>query len=428
MVRIKSESATRGSHKLLPKFKGTKVLFNKYEVTDLRGIKIITPWRRLKIQKIPIENSYNINAAEILFNDGYDSDKDPEFVVTEAESSDSSLEQEDSDHLEKNENNNNVGREAVKSLRPKRGKKRISPNMTRAENKQAKNAIKTHYEYKRKTVEEKKLDEAFQCSCSKKCNTTLNLTQQQKCFKKFWELGSYNAQTAYIGALVKEYDKKRNYVLAQKPKKYFRIYQLDGVTICHETFIRTLRISTKRVNSALTKLRSESITDKRGKLQGGKNKIDAREQEVINQINKIPKYKSHYRRAQCSNAEFLPPEITWSLMYRKYKEETEKPMDTCNTCDSYHSKLQNALTPNEKEKIKEEHDNHIKSWQDARNQMKNDMKKAKESNEIECLTFDLEKTLPLPRLATGILFYKRQIWLYNLAVHSGSTNKGYFYV
>nr|CAH7756319.1 unnamed protein product [Callosobruchus chinensis] len=56
------------------------------------------------------------------------------------------------------------------------------------------------------------------------------------------------------------------------------------------------------------------------------------------------------------------------------------------------------------------------------------MNKAKDNENLECLTFDLEKTLPLPRLATGILFYKRQIWLYNLGIHSGTTNNGHFYI
>lgn len=324
-------------------------------------------------------------------------------------------------------------------------------SLTRAENIKAKNTNKPHYDYRRRTVEARKLDEGFQCSCMKKCYTKLSLTQRQLCFKKFWELGSYDAQTAYIGALVKEYDKKRTYGLGKKPKTYSRIYQLDGVSICRETFIRTLCISTKRVNSALIKLRSDSITDKRGKAQGGKNKIDERrEQEIIKQIDDIPKYRSHYRRNQCSDAQFLPPEMTLSLMYRKYKEETENAVsfqtyrrifltkfnlrfkqlkkDTCNTCDGYQSKLQNALSTEEQDKLKEERNEHFKNWQEARNQMKDDMQKAKQKDEIECLTFDLEKTLPLPRLATGILFYKRQIWLYNLGVHSGSTSKGYFYV
>ncbi|KAJ8886526.1 hypothetical protein PR048_012737 [Dryococelus australis] len=46
---------------------------------------------------------------------------------------------------------------------------------------------------------------------------------------------------------------------------------------------------------------------------------------------------------------------------------------------------------------------------------------------IECLTFDLEKMLPLPRIPTNVVYYKRQLMLYNCGVHSGSNNKGYCY-
>lgn len=58
--------------------------------------------------------------------------------------------------------------------------------------------------------------------------------------------------------------------------------------------------------------------------------------------------------------------------------------------------------------------------------MKEDLARAQASTTTECLTFDLQKTLPLPRLPTGILFYKRQIWLYNLGIHAGSNNRGFF--
>jgi len=36
--------------------------------------------------------------------------------------------------------------------------------------------------------------------------------------------------------------------------------------------------------------------------------------------------------------------------------------------------------------------------------------------EEDCVTFDMQKTLPLPKVPTYIVFYKRQIWLYNLGV------------
>lgn len=243
--------------------------------------------------------------------------------------------------------------------------------------------------------------------------------------------------------------KKRVYGLGNRKRDYSRKYYIDNVNVCRDTFVKTLQISTKRVDTALKKLRSSTITDKRGKLQGGRNKIDEdRKQEIITQINKIPKYKSHYRREQCFETQFLPPEITLALMYRMYKGEAMKPVsfvsykrifysefnlkfkslkkDTCNTCDTYQAKIK--CSPNEEQtsSLREEHNKHIHIWQEARQKMKDDMSKAAECNWLECITFDLEKTLPLPRLPTGILFYKRQIWLYNLGIHSGKTNKGFF--
>lgn len=39
-----------------------------------------------------------------------------------------------------------------------------------------------------------------------------------------------------------------------------------------------------------------------------------------------------------------------------------------------------------------------------------------------------KKTLPLPRIPTNIIFYKRQLWIYNAGVHTGKKGQGYFYV
>lgn len=51
--------------------------------------------------------------------------------------------------------------------------------------------------------------------------------------------------------------------------------------------------------------------------------------------------------------------------------------------------------------------------------MKEDFEQAKTREEAECLTYDLEKTLPLPRIPTNIVFYKRQLWVYNCVAALG---------
>uniref|UniRef100_A0A2H1WU84 SFRICE_036916 n=1 Tax=Spodoptera frugiperda TaxID=7108 RepID=A0A2H1WU84_SPOFR len=54
-----------------------------------------------------------------------------------------------------------------------------------------------------------------------------------------------------------------------------------------------------------------------------------------------------------------------------------------------------------------------------REQMKCDFETAQNTLNIECLSFDLEKILPLPRIPTNL-------WLYNSGIHSASDDVGHF--
>ena len=49
--------------------------------------------------------------------------------------------------------------------------------------------------------------------------------------------------------------------------------------------------------------------------------------------------------------------------------------------------------------------------------MKADRRLAAEDDSAAYMTFDMQKTLPLPKLSTSIAFYLRQLWLYNVGIH-----------
>lgn len=44
----------------------------------------------------------------------------------------------------------------------------------------------------------------YLCLCQNKCHDKVSAGIRKKEFLKFWELGTYDAQTAYIGAVVRD--------------------------------------------------------------------------------------------------------------------------------------------------------------------------------------------------------------------------------
>lgn len=245
----------------------------------------------------------------------------------------------------------------------------------------------------------------------------------------------------YLVSCIEEHTKKRQYLIQNntknKKREYSRIYKLCGLKMCRDMFINTLQVSTQKVNTSLTKMRiGEIIKDKRGETTAGWNKIsDESFEMVINFINMLPKYESHYRRDK-TEAMYLAPEMTLSKMYELYQDKFKSmpdvdntklcsfstfkrifykkfnlrfktlKKDTCNKCDTYAISI-NTSDQDEKILKEREHKKHLDLAEGLRAQMKTDFEKARLERNVECLTFDLKKTLPLPRIPTNVVFYKR---------------------
>jgi hypothetical protein len=130
--------------------------------------------------------------------------------------------------------------------RIKKGRKRKYLGLSREENKKNRNSNEKHYNYKGNTIKKKKkCNKNYQCSCTMQCHARLTEDFKIQQFNKYWELANYDAQTTFIGALVKETLKKREYGRGNRIRQYSRTYSFNNIQICRETFINTLGISTK---------------------------------------------------------------------------------------------------------------------------------------------------------------------------------------
>ncbi|XP_031345271.1 uncharacterized protein LOC116172238 [Photinus pyralis] len=296
-------------------------------------------------------------------------------------------------------------------IRPRKGRKRKHANVSRSGNKENRNSNRDYFNYKGKKIQAKTFID-FDCKCTMKCHDNVSLEIRKIEFERFWSLKSYDSQVTFIAAGVQQFPKKRLYGRDPDKRQFSRRYNIHGQIVCKSIYLKTLGITSFRVHTALKKFRGViPITDQRGQKQGGYNKLaDDKVQKVVDQINRIPKYTSHYRR-EATTAQFLPPDVTIQKMFEMYRLETENPVrfssykkifyerfnlkfkslkkDTCNTCDTLNMKATNEANLNKQQEIKKQHENHLENAEGAQKLRRQDFKLAKENDEYECLTFDL---------------------------------------
>ncbi|CAG9814699.1 unnamed protein product [Phaedon cochleariae] len=167
------------------------------------------------LEEMVIDNNYNnyeLNniEQEIQNEDSDDSMKDRDYIP-DSESV-SSLEEGEVDLLfdeEEIERKQKLKQEKENwKGRSKKGRNNKYPGQTFATRKKLKDANKTHYTVKGKLKEAKQFID-YKCSCLKKCSEKLSGDEKGIYFKNFYDLASYDLQTSYIAATVKEMPIKR---------------------------------------------------------------------------------------------------------------------------------------------------------------------------------------------------------------------------
>ena len=97
-------------------------------------------------------------------------------------------------------------------------------------------------------------------------------------------------------------------------------------------------------------------------------------------------------------------------------------------CDKMKVKVDAETNTVTKQQLRGEWELHKRKAERAYQQLKEDTALSKSTSNVDAITFDLEQSLPTPVLTTNVVFYKRQLWTYNLGIHDCKTSKAYMHM
>ena len=110
------------------------------------------------------------------------------------------------------------------------------------------------------------------------------------------------------------------------------------------------------------------------------------------------------------NLYWVRHDYSQSISHTHTPHTTHRPKsDTCKTCDSLNNRITHEEDSSQRDTLKFELQLHQTRAQRAYQQLKEDTALSKLDQTVDMFTFDLQQSLPTPKISTGIVFYKRQL-------------------
>ena len=297
------------------------------------------------------------------------------------------------------------------------------------------------------------------CKCSMGCFKKIQSTERMKILEEFNNLQDFDIQNAYLHGLIHRCDPKRRYTSkgsTSKRNNTFTYYVRscgNEVHVCLKAFCNIHGVSVKRVRNVRTKGCTTPPLDQRGKHNNRPNQIPETTIYCVKQhILSFPRQTSHYSRKSNPNRRYLAPGLNISKMHRLYTQKCDElnwpsvtesayrkvfcesfnfafgspRSDTCKTCDSLNCHIKDSTDEFSKEvfvkQLEAHHDVAELGFQSLRDDT--DLVRNEPDSHI-LISFDLQQNLPTPHINTGLVFYLRQLWVYNLGIHNVGNGNGY---
>lgn len=290
--------------------------------------------------------------------------------------------------------------------------------------------------------------------CKKKCSERISAETAAILNAEFFATADYTQRSRILASCINIARKKSERFTQQKQRNRQMTYSYhltvngENVPVCKSCFTKILRVSNKAIEIAaakkLGKVSGIVEPDQRGSGTPANVLTDTVVNEIVDHIKSFPTYESHYSR-QKTDKKFLPPNLDLSTMYKLYCEISAKPVsrwsyerefhrlglsfkpphvDTCKTCDRLHNAVCHTANAEEKTKLEKELELHHRKAEKAFNAKTEDLQKAKDESNV-LISFDLQQCLPTPHIATSVVYYKRQLWTYNLTMHDCNSKESH---
>lgn len=91
-------------------------------------------------------------------------------------------------------------------------------------------------------------------------------------------------------------------------------------------------------------------------------------------------------------------------------------------------KLESENDPDTVRQLQGQWDVHKRKAERAYHQLREDTAKSQSDPNMDMVTFDLQQSLPTPMLTVNVVYYKRQLWTYNLGIHCCATGATFMHM
>lgn len=289
----------------------------------------------------------------------------------------------------------------------------------------------------------------IECRCN--CGTKFSNAERASILESFNALPNHEAQNIALRGCVTVINPQQ---VRRRPRQedarqrqsfnYAVTVATRTVPVCKAAFCGLHGVKETRLKKKVLNF-SDSIQDGRGK-HGNHPKVDAEIRTKIREhISQFQPRESHYSRSKNERRSYLDSDLTVAKMHRMFIEEhpdysTVKDWlyrdifnyefnlsfgyprsDICDKCEKMTADIKAAQAGGDRNKAQQlitEHELHVRKADVFTVQMREDTETAKLAGDADVICLDYEKNLPLPLTGVGQEYYKRQLWLHNLCVHS----------